>query len=298
MLKYLALALWFAGSLSAAYPLAAQDFGEGTVQEIYEAPNMAGFAQLYWAMGKMDVTNDVHIDNYLAITQCDLFRDYYHNDFEWRKIREATRTFLNNSKESFPLRYEFVQPILLGEYDFERRGFHVLREYKVQDMRRFEVRAEDAGDTICGLSDKLEGYPSAIILEFSRSLTLDFVAMEPEQAERFIAKKAEILKDPNIAKNFKKKEDYYSLRDTYLIMKVKFFTYKEDVKEDGREYATMIAALEGVELYSSYDRKELLYSENLLTKKKNRVRTRKPKTVDVTAEEQGVETSSEIPAQQ
>src|SRR5262245_27980767 len=78
-------------------PTAAEEELAGEVDntpQYYEEPTVQKFSQLYWAISKLDPTNDTDIDNFLMINECDIYREYAHNEFEWKEIREAGRQFV------------------------------------------------------------------------------------------------------------------------------------------------------------------------------------------------------------
>ena len=54
---------------------------------IYEQPTYAKLAQLYWALSKLDPKKDTDIDNFLLINECDIYKQYRSNEFEWKDIR-------------------------------------------------------------------------------------------------------------------------------------------------------------------------------------------------------------------
>src|ERR1700733_2933880 len=41
--------------------------------------------------GALDPRDDKILDNYALVTQCDLYQNFYNNDFKWNKVRAAIR---------------------------------------------------------------------------------------------------------------------------------------------------------------------------------------------------------------
>ena len=93
---------------------------------IYERPNNKTLSQLYWRMLKMDPEDDQAVDFFMMINECDLYRDYYTNEFEWISIRDAARIFLLENRKDFPIHFEFVQPLRFAEYNLETKEFERL----------------------------------------------------------------------------------------------------------------------------------------------------------------------------
>ena len=59
----------------------------------------------------------------------------------------------------------------------------------------------------------------------------------------------------------------YSLRDAYVVMKIRVFSYKGTEQiHNGRQRATVYAMLEGYEIYADSEHEQLLYFENFIRK--------------------------------
>ena len=105
----------------------------------YHEASLKNFAKTYWRFSKFEITDNKAIDDYMRINECDLYNEYFHNEFEWNGIREATRNFLKQNKKKFPDRYAFVQPISLGDYDFEEKEFEIVEEHALKGVKSFEI---------------------------------------------------------------------------------------------------------------------------------------------------------------
>lgn len=247
----------------------AADESEGSTLSsyTYEEPTMANFSRLYWGLDRLSLENDVHVDNYVLINECEIYRDYYHNEFEWKTIREAAREQISKAKHNFPLRFSFVQPLNLAEYDFKKGGFHVLDEHVIRGARRFEMMATDSDGVICGKSRDIEAYPRGLLLQLSRPLILDFVPTSPDQAEKFIDRTGRVFKTYEV--NQQTEENLYESRRAYLVLKVKVFSYQEDVRK-GTPYtlAGFLAVLEELDVYGDANLKELLYKKSFRRRRK------------------------------
>lgn len=233
-------------------------------QPHYEQPTLAKFSQLYWAISALDPMNDEHIDTFLMINECDIYRDYYHNEFEWKDIREAARDHVVSNKKNFPLRFEFVNTIRLKDYNFERGGFEIHDDYKVLGTRRFQVYAKDYNAPVCNTRRSgviTQYYPGILTLELSRPVNLEFIKVEEELAREYIKKKSEQFE--GLQERYQNQANVYALRDVHVVMKVKIYAYKgPDRAAGGQDVAVVMAVLEGLEIYADEERKMLMHSEN------------------------------------
>jgi len=235
---------------------------------------MQKVSQLYWAISKLDPAKNSDVDNFLMINECDIYKDYFSQEFEWRSIREAGREYVVKNKKNFPLRFEFMQQLKVTDYDFEREGFGVLEEFKIFGTRRFEILTKDAMQPICNHKGNIEGYPKGLIIELSRPFSVMFVPVEPEAAEAYISSKASTFK--SLDARHQTQSNLYDIRNVYLVMKIKVFAYKGKARTaEGMDLASVLAVLEGYEIYGDANKDTLLYSASFRRKKKPSVDEKK-----------------------
>jgi hypothetical protein len=234
---------------------------------LYQRPTIAKLSQLYWALGKFQLDNDISVDNYLRINECDIYKDYHHNEFEWKNIRESGRKFLADNKKKFSLRFEYVQPLRFSEYDMQKKEFNVWDQYIVDGARSFEILAKDINDGSCGSGDRdIPGYPRGLNIELSRPFTLKSVPVPEELARKYILTKSDFFK--SLKPEQQTQDAMYASRDAYVVMQVKIFAYNDDFKtRENYLLSKVLAVLESYEVYADRDLNQLIYSENTNKKK-------------------------------
>ncbi len=246
---------------------------------IYETPTVKALSHLVWALNLYKVEDDFAVDEFMRINECDMYRSFNSDEVEWEKIRDATRDFLIENKSDFPTRFEFMLPIKLGDYIESKGVIEVQDDFKIKNLRRFELVASDyreASDPCVRGHIVAKGYPRAMVLEFSRPFNLTHVPVAKEQAMRYIKEKLNIMKKKydRVAQS---KKLALSLRTAYLLIKVKIFTYGKFLGLNYQELLTvqMMGVLEGYEIYEDYGRERLMYSQNYVTaRKKGKLNTR------------------------
>ncbi len=248
----------------------------GEARYIYEKPSRQKFSRLYWALGMLDLKEDKNIDNFLMINECDIYKDYYYNEFEWKRVRESGRQFLAENSSKFPLRFEVAQLLQLGEYDLQTESFNVLPEYQIKETSRIEVFPQDLYDVVCRYDGRnriqlIDGYPIGIIAELNRPISVVTIPVPEELARKYIEDKLNTFKQLRSDKQTQK--NLYRLRDAYIFMHIKFFAFQDQFKDrDGYPMAKIMAVLEGFEIYADKDKKVLLYSQDF---RKRRTKTKK-----------------------
>ena len=241
---------------------------QSTRRHIYEKPTLKSLSNLYWALGFADLENNEHIDNYLKLTECKIYRKFIAAEFEWRDIRKATRQFISANRTEFPTRFELVQEIRLFDYDVKRRAFEVAPKYQIQSYRRFEmISSENLFVSACGHKGKeVPGFPKGVILELSRPFSLTYVPVPPDIADAYLSEKSRLFQA--YSDNSKSQALMYDLRTAYLVMQVKIFAHRKIQRLSNSFLALQtMAVLEGYEVYGDIGRKQLFYSRSYLKDK-------------------------------
>ena len=236
---------------------------------IYEELSLASLSHLYWAVSLLDIENNEHVDNFLKINECEIYKNYFGSEFEWKEIREAGREFIRKNKDQFPLRFKIVQPLLLRDYDMKRKAFLIDEEFQIMSVRRFEAYAHDANFKAC--NDKsikeLVGYSRGIVLELSRPFSMSYVPVKPKDAVAYIQDKEALLK--KLPDGAQTEANRYRFRKAYIVFRVKVFAHRKTVKIQRKTLTQMMAALEGFEIYGDINLKKVLFAKNYLDQQGN-----------------------------
>lgn len=251
-----------------------EDFVEGTPQSkrqyIYERPTLKNLANLFWAIGYADLSNDEHINHYLRVTECEIYRKFISSEFEMKEIREATRKFIVENRNDFSTRFELVQQISLRDYDIKRRAFKINLRHQIQSVRRFElISSDDINQAVCGQKARVDSaFPPGLILEFSRPFTLTYIPVPVDIALSYIEQMD--MKFQKLLDKSKSQERVYDYRKAYLVLYAKAFAFRKlesSTTVRGAKLLQTMAVLEGVEVYGDPGRKQLFFSKSFLSNK-------------------------------
>lgn len=244
---------------------------------MYEEPTNRSLSHLLWAVNFYHYEDTWAIDEFMKVNECPIFKNFVTDEFEWAKIRDATKDYLKSNKNEFPTRFQFMMPIKLGDYDEKRKAFKVQKKDKIESLRRFEVFTKDYRALPCYKTDRVvAGLPRAMIIEYSRPFNLTYVPTPSHVASEFITKTRQEYKQRYGARHMTKK-NLYEVRIAYLVMKVKIFTHGKHMGNNQYNLPTvqMMGVLEGYDIYADQQKETLLYSEAYVTNKnKGRLNTR------------------------
>lgn len=235
----------------------------------YDSPTVEAFSHMFWKVGLYDFTNDWAIDEFMRINECGIYQKFFGDEFEWEKVRDATRTFLKKNKHDFPTRFEFEMPILLQDYDEKYETFELQDDYKIRSIRRFMLGASDIGAKDCVVDFQArQGYPRVLRMEFSRPFDLEHVPVSPDLAKAFIREKnKELLELPPSNRT---EEQKYKLREVYAFLRLKVYSAGKIIPSNNPSRppsVQILGVMEGFSIYADRHKKTLFYEQNFIRDK-------------------------------
>lgn len=238
------------------------------VQDVYIEGTVPELSKMYWAVGKFEMEDNQAIDHYLLINECDMYRRFYQNDFEWEKIREATRTLIKRNLAKFPTQFEVVLPIVLDRYDVDKKEFTIKEDSKIMGMRRLDFNNNPPFKDLCGIQGEILQYPRNIILVLNRPFSIEKVPVRPEIAEMYLEDSR--MKFENLPAQLQMRK--YE-RMAFLRLKVRITKYKETVTNiAGDLRAVVFGKIEGVEVYADSKKMKPMYLSKLQDKRVRKFR--------------------------
>lgn len=228
-------------------------------QIFYYPVTRATLSQLYWKMGAYEFTNDTDIDNFMLLNKCDIYTQFYRDDFEWHKVRVKAKASLEKNVESFPTRFKMVQPIYLERYNIAQEQFPLA--YPIHTSR-FELQALDMKDWDCqnvAPSSRVWKYPSEAIVTFSTPLDIETLSVPSDIAKLYNEMYAHV--------------GFYSNRPAYIVIKFKVFEADPAPNKRGliSGRANISAVVEKVEFYADADLTLHLSTLDFRRRNKNRM---------------------------
>lgn len=158
-------------------------------ENVYLPVTFENIVNLYWALGKVTKINDEKIDDYLMITECDIYKRFYDNDIEWEKIRAVTKDTILNVQNSFPTKIFIVLPIQLGRYDSDEEEFTITPNTAFKKVRLLPISyGDDKRDRICDrYIGHFKDYPTDFVLTLETPIQFETLKMNKDKASRIIS---------------------------------------------------------------------------------------------------------------
>ncbi len=121
--------------------------------EDYIDPTELSVLQTLLRFGAIDINNDVAMDDYAKIAECDLYSTFHSDDFKWRKVREGLRSKIRDEALSYPANYTIKGTINLDRYDFNTKTFKIAADAPIMGVNALHLI--DYGDQYCGTRLKI-----------------------------------------------------------------------------------------------------------------------------------------------
>lgn len=88
-------------------------------------------------LNALNLADSALLDQYSAVSECELYRAYYHDDFKWNQVRQAVKASVKQNIATFPVSYHFDIPIQLQRYDFNTKAFSFTAGTKLNNVNTF-----------------------------------------------------------------------------------------------------------------------------------------------------------------
>lgn len=220
----------------------------------YAEPTVENISKLYWKKNVLKEDNDKAVDNFLRINECEMYENFYTDDFEWQRIREAARNMLTESKNEFSYKFKILVPIDLGRYDMLRKGFPLINKTAFKDLRRIEIGGNSNMSQLCGKEGAIEFYPRNLITILNKPFSYDFVELDEHVAQAYI-----IRQKYNPVRRPKELQNKHFDRLAFARVRITFSEFQGITRgSDNFPLAVMFGKLDGIDIFEDADEKRLL----------------------------------------
>lgn len=140
--------------------------------------------------GALDINNDVIIDDYAKVVECDLFSVFREDDFKWNKIREGLRSKIRSEAVTYPSTYTIRGYVKLDRYDFDTKMFKLNADSPILGVNAF--RLQDIPQKSCNESIKV--VPMQYVAVIENRINIPGFIMSESDAEALLGR---LLKENN-----------------------------------------------------------------------------------------------------
>jgi len=92
--------------------------------EDYAKPDWTNLLRTLIRFSALSLEDDKVLDEYALATECALYKTFYHDDFQWNRVRNTIRESVRQNVAIFPTSYTYETQLQLDRYDFKEKIFH------------------------------------------------------------------------------------------------------------------------------------------------------------------------------
>jgi hypothetical protein len=107
--------------------------------EDYVKPDWPSLVKTLVRFNALDISDDRLLDEYAMITECDLYKSFYRDDFKWNQVRNAMRQSIKMNVATFPTSYRYETQLQLDRYDFHDKIYRLTDKSVIHNVNAFEI---------------------------------------------------------------------------------------------------------------------------------------------------------------
>jgi hypothetical protein len=145
-------------------------------------------------MNALDLSDQRLLDEYAIITECELYKAFFHDDFKWNQVRSALKDSIRTSIATFPMNYHYDLKMQLDRYDFATKFFRFTKKSLLNNINTFVLYSVEG--TGCGMAE-VQYIPRTYRAVVSSPLYLEGLPLTDKDARDLLAR---MDKDENISR--------------------------------------------------------------------------------------------------
>lgn len=122
--------------------------------EDYAKPDWANLLRTLIRFSALTLDDDVVLDEYAIATECDLYKTFYREDFQWNRVRKTIRESVRQNVATFPTSYSYTTQLQLDRYDFNEKLFRFTQKTTIHNVNALNFYKIE-GASCDGVSVKL-----------------------------------------------------------------------------------------------------------------------------------------------
>lgn len=149
----------------------------------YIKPNWPDLLRTLVRLKGIDLQDQLLLDEYVIIEECDLYKAFYSDDFKWNKVRVALSEDATENASKYPIAYRFDTRLQLDRYDFQDKIYRFSSKATLDNINT-AVFYEVTGPA-CGKAD-IKYLPRIFRVVFDSSVNILGLPLLPNDAEKLL----------------------------------------------------------------------------------------------------------------
>lgn len=153
--------------------------------ESFAKPSLDSIMKVLVRYGSVDIRSDAVMDLYGSIMVCDLYSEFYRDDFKWNDIRHVLRKSIQEDVAFFPIGFKYDAVLQLGKYDFNEKIYRFSRNSAQFKANVFNMNTNSGDDC-----NKKEGLllPSSFQIILDKPVQIIGLPMNEEDGKKIFSR--------------------------------------------------------------------------------------------------------------
>ncbi|MGE4351041.1 MAG: DUF4852 domain-containing protein [Bdellovibrionales bacterium] len=151
--------------------------------EEYIKPGLESVIKTMIRFGALDMKEDAVVDSFARIAACDLYKKYFDDEFQWKKVRPVIRDFVRKEIATYPTGYRYESTLQLGRYNFKEKFFPF-----TDHSQRFKINVfpfYTKSPNTCG-SEPLRGFTQKYSFILDKPIDIVGLPLDPDEAKALL----------------------------------------------------------------------------------------------------------------
>ncbi|MER2520477.1 MAG: DUF4852 domain-containing protein [Bdellovibrionales bacterium] len=103
----------------------------------YAKPSWPSMVRVLARFNAFDFSDEKLLEEYAIVTECEMYEQFYRDDFRWHKVLQAVKTSIGQFSMTYPTSYAYDVELQLGRYDFKNKLFRFTEKSKIYNVNSF-----------------------------------------------------------------------------------------------------------------------------------------------------------------
>jgi hypothetical protein len=152
--------------------------------EEYAKPDWPNLLRTLIRFNGISLDDDKTLDEYAIVTECDLYKTLYDDDFKWNQVRVAIRDSIKMNVATFPTSYTYKAELQLDRYDFQNKVFRLTPKTSIHNVNTLWIYQVDGRS--CGGSVDVRLLPKSFRAVLDAPIFFDGIPLVQQDAEALL----------------------------------------------------------------------------------------------------------------
>lgn len=238
--------------------LCAVVFSSPSVASDYGKPTWAGMLRTMVRFNALDLEDPTLIDEYAIVTECDLYRAFYRDDFKWNQVRQAVRQSVAQNLATFPAGYTYEVKLQLDRYDFDNQLYRFTDKSAIRNVNAFMIYSVEG--IPCGSTD-VKALPRMYRAVVASPIYLEGIPLPEKDAKTLLKMMTESKNTDRIVyAKFNLRVVYVEpMRRTTKMVGLDLKTFYGQTTVDRPGLLRLDVRLDSIEFYADPQMRQLIY---------------------------------------